>query len=49
MAYLFQTRGINATYYHGALDPYKKKENFQAWLEGKADVVCNHCTWNGHS
>ena len=28
MAYLLQTTGINATYYHGALDPYKKKENF---------------------
>jgi bloom syndrome protein len=40
MAYLLQTKGISATYYHGALDPYKKKEHFQAWLEGKADVMC---------
>ena len=40
MAYLLQTKGINATYYLDALDPYKKKENFQAWLEGKADVMC---------
>ena len=30
MCYMLQTKGINATYYHGALDPYKKKENFQA-------------------
>ena len=36
MAYLLQVKGINATYYHGELDPYKKKENFQAWLDGKA-------------
>jgi ATP-dependent DNA helicase RecQ len=40
MAYLLQMQGINATYYHGALDPYKKKENFQAWLDGKALVIC---------
>ena len=40
MAYVLQTKGISATYYHGALEPYKKKENFQAWLEGKADVMC---------
>ena len=40
MAYLLQTKGVNATYYHGALDPYKKKENFQAWQEGRATVMC---------
>ena len=40
MAYLLQTKGINATYYHGALDPYKKNENFQSWLDGKALVMC---------
>lgn len=40
MVYLLQTKGLNATYYHGALDPYKKKENFQAWQEGKASVMC---------
>ena len=40
MAYLLQVKGINATYYHGELDPYKKKENFQAWLDGKAQVMC---------
>ena len=40
MAYLLQVKGINATYYHGELDPYKKKEYFQAWLDGKAQVMC---------
>lgn len=40
MAYVLQTKGVNATYYHGALDPYKKKDNFQAWQEGKASVMC---------
>lgn len=40
MAYMLQSKGINATYYHGALDPYKKKENFQAWQDGKALVMC---------
>lgn len=40
MAYLLQTKGINATYYHGALDPYKKDENFKAWNDGKAQVMC---------
>ena len=40
IAYLLQKRGVNATYYHGALDPFKKKENFQAWLDGKALVMC---------
>ena len=29
MAYLLQTKDINATYYHGALAPYKKKENLK--------------------
>ena len=40
MAYFLQTRGINSTYYHGALDPHKKKENFQTWQDGKAQVMC---------
>ena len=40
IAYLLQTKGVNATYYHGALDPYKKKENFEAWQEGRANVMC---------
>ena len=40
MAYSLQSKGINATYYHGALDPYKKKENFEAWFEGRALVMC---------
>ncbi len=40
MAYFLQSKGINATYYHGALDPYKKKENFEAWFEGRALVMC---------
>lgn len=39
-AYLLQTKGVNATYYHGALDPYRKRENFQAWQEGRAKVMC---------
>ena len=39
MVYILQTKGVNATYYHGALDPYKKKVNFQAWQEGKASVM----------
>ncbi|XP_068712791.1 uncharacterized protein [Montipora foliosa] len=39
-ACLLQTKGVNATYYHGALDPYKKKENFEAWQEGRANVMC---------
>ena len=38
MAYLLQTKGVNAPYYHAALDPYRKKENFQAWQEGRATV-----------
>ena len=25
MAYVLQTKGVSATYYHGALDPYKKR------------------------
>ena len=40
MAYVLQTKGVNATYYHGALDPYKKRDIFQAWQEGKASVMC---------
>ena len=40
MCYLLQTKGISATYYHGALDPYKKKENVQAWVEGQSHVMC---------
>jgi hypothetical protein len=34
-----QTKGVNTTYFHGALDPYKKA-NFDAWCEGRALVMC---------
>ena len=40
MAYCMQTKGVNATYFHGALDPDKKKENFDAWCNGRALVMC---------
>lgn len=40
MAYTLNSKGINATYFHGALDPFEKKENSSAWLEGRALVVC---------
>jgi superfamily II DNA helicase RecQ len=35
-----QSKGVTATYYHGALDAYKKKDNAQAWQNGKALVMC---------
>ena len=38
MAYCLQTKGVNATYFHGALDP--DKENFDAWCNGRALVMC---------
>jgi len=38
---LLQTKGVNVTYYHGVLVPYKKKEHFQAWQEGRATVMCD--------
>ena len=40
MAYCLQIKGVNATYFHGALDPDKKKENFDAWCYGRALVMC---------
>jgi ATP-dependent DNA helicase RecQ len=40
ITYCLQTKGVNATYFHGALDPYKKKANFDAWCEGRALVMC---------
>ena len=40
MAYCLQTKGVNATYFHGALDPDKKKENFDAWCNGRVLVMC---------
>lgn len=40
MAYTLNTKGINATYFHGALDPFEKKETSSAWLEGRALVMC---------
>lgn len=40
MTYCLQTKGVNATYFHGALDPHKKKENFDAWCNGRALVMC---------
>ena len=40
MAYILQSKGVTATYYHGALDAYKKKDNAQAWQNGKALVMC---------
>ena len=44
IAYLLQKRGVNAIYYHSALDPFKKK-NFQACLDGKALVMCATITF----
>ena len=40
MAYTLKSKGINATCFHGALDPFKKKVNSSAWLEGRALVIC---------
>lgn len=40
MAYTLNTKGINAGYFHGALDPFEKKETSSAWLEGRALVMC---------
>jgi RecQ family ATP-dependent DNA helicase len=49
MAYILQSKGVTATYYHGALDAYKKKDNAQAWQKWKS--TCNvrlSGIWNGH-
>ena len=40
MAYCLQTKGFNAAYFHGTLDPDKKKENFDAWYNGRSLVMC---------
>jgi bloom syndrome protein len=48
MAYILQSKGVTATYYHGALDAYKKKDNAQAWQNGKALNVRYSGIWNGH-
>ena len=40
LAYTLNAKGINATYFHGALDPFEKKETSFAWLEGRALVMC---------
>ena len=40
MAYTLKSKGINATCFHGALDPFEKKVNSSAWLEGRALVIC---------
>lgn len=40
MAYTLNTQGINVTYFHGALDPFEKKETSSAWLEVRALVMC---------
>lgn len=40
IAYTLNIKGVNATYFHGALDPFEKKEISSAWLEGRALVMC---------
>ena len=40
MVYCLQRKGISATYYHGARDPYMKKDHVQAWQDGKAKAMC---------
>ena len=40
IAYTLNIKGVNATYFHGALDPFEKKETSSAWLEGRALVMC---------
>ncbi|CAB4012685.1 General transcription factor IIF subunit 2 [Paramuricea clavata] len=34
------SKGLPATYYHGQLDHFEKKENAKAWLKGKALIMC---------
>ena len=40
MAYKLKQCGINAVYYHGQLDLFKKDRNAAIWLESRADVMC---------
>lgn len=40
LAYIFKSKGVPATYYHGQLDNFEKKANAKAWLEGKALIMC---------
>ncbi|XP_068742044.1 putative ATP-dependent DNA helicase Q1 [Montipora capricornis] len=40
IAYTLDIKGVNATFFHGALDPFEKKETSSAWLEGRAHVMC---------
>ena len=38
-------KGVNATYFHEALDPFENKETSSAWLEGRALVMCATSTF----
>ena len=43
MAFTLQQHGLQATYYHAALDEGEKLQNAKLWLEGKAHIIC--CTF----
>ena len=40
LAYIFKSQGIAAVFYHGKLDHFEKANNPNAWLNGKAMVMC---------
>ena len=40
LAYELKTAGISTVYFHGQLDQFEQQANGQAWLKGKADVIC---------
>jgi bloom syndrome protein len=40
LAYIFQSNGLSAVYYHGQLNFFKKSDNAKAWLSGKALIMC---------
>ena len=41
LAYIFKSKGLPASYYHGQLDFFEKVENEKAWLCGKSLIMCS--------
>ena len=45
MAFTLQQHGLQATYYHAALDEGEKLQNAKLWLEGKVHIICCTCAF----
>ena len=45
MAFTLQQHGLQATYYHEALDEGEQLQDTNLWLDGKIHIICCTCAF----